>query len=683
MKTPSSNSLPTHNGPSSLKSNVLAHSQNGAKTTIASTLPPLPRNFRWQESEAIMLFVERVQRLNPEFTLETREIGPIVQICHAVRGLPLAIEMIAAWSTLFSCTEIAKKLAETEDGKENELLTSPFSDQAKRHQTLQMVFDDSWALLSEKAQWALAQLSIFGDQFTMLAAKTIADIALSDLMQLRNHSLLQNDADGIYSLHPLVKQFAVQRWQHFRQQEPRRHSLLRQAHSDYYLQQLIMLKESAHGEEELEALYKLQNNHQEIARGWQWATKQNSFQQPQESLIGLFRYLELTNQATEGKVLFGMVLAESENVVTLWAQVAQCHFLRRLAEHDLARGYLEDLMAKILPIVRMKAELKEEKSVAQDVITPISTYIFALSVLGWVTYEQGAHEAAHNCFSAAYQQAKEIDDHAYLMETRNGLGAVAFSKKEYSIATKYYRSALAYAELRNDLHYKAIVLGNLAALAQATNAYEEAEHYLQMRLRIDQRTQNVRQMAVSCQRLGQLALFRESYTQAEAHLRKSLTHFEQLGNSPEIAHVLLDLSKSLLRQEQTGQAEVQCLRSLELALHTQMAPRILAALTLMAEIWIVEGKKKKAIQLVQIVNSSRQIPVATKKMAQKLQATLVADLGEQTVMATNNTGSLESLYKFGLHLLEEEAIYLHPYLEGYLEGQVREKFVKTLDRAIL
>lgn len=129
-----------------------------------------------QISEAIALFVDRAQHLHPSFALDAETIGPITQICQAVAGLPLAIEMTAGWTTLYSCAEIAERLKSRNE--RNELLTSQFQDQPERHQNLQQVFNDSWNLLSAQLQWALAKVSIFSSQFTRTAAQAIADITI-------------------------------------------------------------------------------------------------------------------------------------------------------------------------------------------------------------------------------------------------------------------------------------------------------------------------------------------------------------------------------------------------------------------------------------------------------------------------------------------------------------------------
>ncbi|MCB0063787.1 MAG: hypothetical protein KDE19_16805, partial [Caldilineaceae bacterium] len=610
-----------------------------------------------QMSEAIALFVDRVQNLNPNFILDAETIVPVTQICQAVVGLPLAIEMAAAWIDVYSCAEIAERFLG--DRQEMALLTSQFHDQSERHQSLQKVFDDSWSLLPTRAQWALAKVSVFGGQFTRVAAEAVAALTVADLIHLRDHSLLQVDGEYRYSLHPLIRQFAAENWQKLTAQQPQVQAHLRNAHSAYYLQRIADLAQHPNDEAEYTTIHTLKKDHAEIVRSWQWAVQQRYLPQIQGTMAGLFRYLELTSQSTEGKLLFGLANADTHEPVLQWLQVAQCHFMRRLAEYDAARQRLEALIAVISPLFAAGKTATEEDA-AETVNLARQTYTFALCVLGWVNYEQGDYVSAQHCFATARAQAETVGNRSYLFEAHNGLGAVAFSQKKYESAHMYYEIALMYAQQQADLHHTAIILGNLAAHAQVTNAFSEAERYLQMRLEIDLKTQNIRQMAISYQRLGQLALIGETYSKAESHLRNSLALFEQLGNCPETAHALLDLSQSLLYQQRVEEAEEQCLRSLQFAIQARMTPRILAALTYLAEIWIAEEKKEDAILLLQMVNRSAQIPAATWRRAKNLQESLTAELGEKAVGAIRQALPGQSLQEFGAHLLMRGRVALTP-----------------------
>ena len=57
--------------------------------------------------EACRLFADRAQALDPEFTLTPENIATILSICQRLDGLPLAIELAAAWTSVLSPDRVA------------------------------------------------------------------------------------------------------------------------------------------------------------------------------------------------------------------------------------------------------------------------------------------------------------------------------------------------------------------------------------------------------------------------------------------------------------------------------------------------------------------------------------------------------------------------------------------------
>lgn len=582
-------------------------------------------------NEAIALFLDRAQNVKPGLVLNQETIHFVTQICRQLAGLPLAIEITAAWLKVYSFEEVVARLSNA--AQPPEILTSLFQDQSARHQTLQQVFDDSWHLLPPEARLALAKISIFSGQFPRAAAQAVAKLSVIDLMSLYNHSMLQTDKKHNYSLHPLLRHFAATKWQEHIALYPEEEALLYNAHSAYYLQRIAQLAEPPYGEAEFAMIHSIRDAHAEVVRAWQWALQQPDSDQIRQAMAGLLRYLEVTNQSHPGKILFGLSAHALPEAIQCWLQVAQCHFLRRLAEYNEARQQLEHLIKHVLPAMVSPANAYGAPDSEQKMQFAIETECFATIVLGWIYYEQGDHSAALASFITAQNQAERIGHIAHLMAAHNGLGAVAFSQKQSEMASHHYRAALAYAKQQEDLHFMAIILGNLAALAQANREFVEAKRYLQMRLEVDQKTQNMRQMAISYQRLGQMALIEEHYSSAESHLRKSGNLFAQLGGSLETAHILLDISKCLLGQKRVQEAEEYSLRSLQVAMQRQLKPRILAALTHLAEIRVAENKTLEALKLLHVVNRYQDSFPLTWQRAQKLEETLLRELGQTTLLS--------------------------------------------------
>ena len=64
---------------------------------------------------SVKLFVDRAQLSRPEFQLTPRNADVVGTICSRLDGLPLALELAAAWSSSLSPTQILERLAQRFD----------------------------------------------------------------------------------------------------------------------------------------------------------------------------------------------------------------------------------------------------------------------------------------------------------------------------------------------------------------------------------------------------------------------------------------------------------------------------------------------------------------------------------------------------------------------------------------
>ena len=62
------------------------------------------------DSEAVRLFVERAQAVEPGFRLRAENAAAVAETCRRLDGIPLAIELAAAWANTLSANEIAARL---------------------------------------------------------------------------------------------------------------------------------------------------------------------------------------------------------------------------------------------------------------------------------------------------------------------------------------------------------------------------------------------------------------------------------------------------------------------------------------------------------------------------------------------------------------------------------------------
>ena len=70
------------------------------------------------------------------------------------------------------------------------------------------MFEWSWSLLDPSQQASLARLSVLRGRFDADTASEAARADLAELAALVDHSLVQMDESGLYSLHEQLRQFA-------------------------------------------------------------------------------------------------------------------------------------------------------------------------------------------------------------------------------------------------------------------------------------------------------------------------------------------------------------------------------------------------------------------------------------------------------------------------------------------
>jgi predicted ATPase/DNA-binding SARP family transcriptional activator len=150
---------------------------------------------------AVDMFMQRARQAYLGFSPQA-EWPHVVGICRMVEGLPLAIELVAAWVRTIPCAELAT-------GIRTELVraTSPHTNRPARHDSLDAVVRTSWALLTLEQQQVLAPLSIFVGGFRQDAAEAVSGASLRVLSSLADKALVRRRTDGRYVLHELIRQF--------------------------------------------------------------------------------------------------------------------------------------------------------------------------------------------------------------------------------------------------------------------------------------------------------------------------------------------------------------------------------------------------------------------------------------------------------------------------------------------
>jgi non-specific serine/threonine protein kinase len=203
---------------------VLATSREGlgvdgerlfAVRSLAAPPPDARKTTAVAASHAVQLFMDRAQRIAPDFTLTDANAEAVADICRRLDGIPLALELAAARVKLLSVEQIRSRLDDR-----FRLLTGGKT-ALPRQQTLQAAIQWSYDQLAQEEQRLLRVLSVFVGGWTLeIAARVYADGAdefgtLDLLSRLVDKSLVlvnrRPDGDTRYNLLETVRQYAAER----------------------------------------------------------------------------------------------------------------------------------------------------------------------------------------------------------------------------------------------------------------------------------------------------------------------------------------------------------------------------------------------------------------------------------------------------------------------------------------
>lgn len=155
------------------------------------------------EYGAVQLFAQAAFRANPHFSAPDADI---VRVCRLVQGMPLALELAAAWAGALTAAEIAAEISRSAD-----FLTTSMRDVPTRLRSIRAVFDSAWSRLSADEQRVFAALSVFRGGCTREAALIVTRATDASLASLVSRALLRRDVQtGRYDIHELLRQYAEQ-----------------------------------------------------------------------------------------------------------------------------------------------------------------------------------------------------------------------------------------------------------------------------------------------------------------------------------------------------------------------------------------------------------------------------------------------------------------------------------------
>ena len=443
---------------------------------------------------AVQLFLQSARRNRADFNLkEGDDLTYLARICRLVSGMPLAIELAAAWVDTLSLKEIAAEIQKNLDFLETEIRDVP-----ERHRSIRAAFDGSWQKLAVDEQAVFAQLSVFRGGFTRQAALTVAQTPAGKpatfpiLSRLVNKSFLRySQAQERFQIHELLRQFGADKLA----QDEEWLLAICHRHSHYFCQALHEWGTDLKEGQEKKAYTEMAADSQNIYTAWRWATDQLQVRWLGEAAFSLWRHYIYLGNILGGISAFQVAIDKLAGHSEPEAQQVRARltaFPVFLSRFLFASPFIQK--ESIQESLRILDTLEKD---GLDVQADRALLLFAL---GFTIYRQEP-EQAHEVFSQSLELFQQI----------------------------------------HDVWSEAFLFYSLGLLATGQEQYSEAKRYLEMAIATHQKTQSQWGVAGTYNQLGRIYLAEQNYEKASDCIQKSLSIAHDLGFKFQARSVLADL----------------------------------------------------------------------------------------------------------------------------------------------
>lgn len=368
--------------------------------------------------EALALFTQHAQAVNPSFELNEDNASIVAEICMKLDGLPLAIELAAARSRLLKPVAMLEKLK----SKLN-TLTGGARDLPHRQQTIRGAIDWSYDLLDEAEKKLFARLGIFIGGWTLEFAEAVCGSgldALSGIESLLDKSLIRQhesiSGETRFAMLETIREYAHEKLSHSGELES-----IQQAHADYMEQFLQKVSAAQSKPDEAEWFAKMDDDLDNLRSVVEWAL---AHRKP-DHVFMLGRLWQYWNTRTKMQEPLG------------WLERALAMDGGRLPERANALNGAGNLSVELGEFHKARAFYETSLSLWRELcdVEGIAKCLSNLGNIAWL--HEKDYEKARQAFEETLAIGREPNSFNHAM-TLNNLGSLARLRGDYAAALEYY-----------------------------------------------------------------------------------------------------------------------------------------------------------------------------------------------------------------------------------------------------
>ena len=581
-----------------------------------------------ENSSSAKLFLQSAERIRPGFELAPEEQFCVARICRLVHGIPLGIELAAGWLRAISCQEIANEIELSLDFLEINLRNVP-----ERHRSLRAVFDYSWKLLNEAEKQTLSTFSVFQGTFSREAAETVASpekrqAFLTSVTGLADKSLVKHNSNGMYELHPLMRQYALEKLE----ENPAVAQKARTKHATYYLDFLARHDDALQGKNQPEALDAIAEDLENIRSALFWAIDTELWQYIHAAIPSLHMFYITRGREDECRTLFQKALSAAPKSAPANLMMRLQVFYAATLVHVSQLDEAQKLLSQHFDITKHEAATFESAIAAssmgtiawvagdyQKAIEFNQIYLNyqsdinhqagisqALDKMGVVAWAMGDLSSAKDYFLKSLALAKEYGAPAAIARGLDLVGVAYRDTGEIEKARECFQEAMDISEKLGSKLNLAFAINHLAGIMGTNGQLQEAIRLFRKNIELTREIGDPRALAYNLSDMGLLLIEADEKDQGILLLTESLAIFQRIGDAFGEIVVQNILSRAICQKGKTGLAWEYVAQSLEKSIEIQNYRLITDSMIAYAWVAIETKNQEEAVEVFSFILHSNQ-----------------------------------------------------------------------------
>ena len=551
------------------------------------------------EYSATVLFIQRAQQIKTDFNVNDAERNDLIQICRLVEGVPLAIELAAAWVGMLSCGEIAREIESNID-----FLSTSMRDVPERHRSLRATFDHSWKLLSDHERHVLSRLSVFRGGFDRNAAEEIAGATLPLLVSLVSKSLVRRTEKGRYDLHEVIRQYASSCLEKDQKLSMETCDL----HSEYYLHFASQYEQKLKSASQQVAMHEMTVESENLRSAWGWGIKRRKTESLGRAVRSFGWFFEIAGMLHDGI-----------DQLELLVQILNGKPRNTQMDRALGIAFMQQglLYFRTGQFVRAK-ELYDESIAILRPVGDKALLADALIFDGTITHLNGDYPESMALVNEGLKYAREVNDQWFAAYGIYNLGYIDSLMGEYQKGYEQMSEGLKIWREVGDPHYISLGLNFLVTTQIKLEQYEEAKASMRESIALCEQAKNRWGMGTAYRYLGLATLTEGKYIEAQGYFQKSLEIFGEYFEGWDIALSLIYMGNATLMSGELAESKNNYLKALRIAYEAGSLPLTLDAVNGIASIENHSEKPEQAWTLSYLVLNHASSTQETKDLASQI-----------------------------------------------------------------